>query len=141
MEQLVAASTAERRFTIVVLAVFAAVALILAAIGIYGLINYFVSRRVREIGLHMALGARTNQIVGLVVREALATTAAGAVLGIGASLLLVRFLASLLYGVKPLDWPAYLVACVTLAVAVLCAACRPAYRAARIDPAVAIRHE
>jgi ABC-type antimicrobial peptide transport system permease subunit len=122
-------------------AAFAALGLLLAGVGLYGVMAYMVSSRTSEIGIRMALGARPSRISGMVVREALMLTAGGAVAGIAGALLLSRTLASLLFGLTPHDpltlWSAVLVMLLTG----LAAAYLPSRRAARLDPTVALRHE
>ncbi|MFZ0819353.1 MAG: ABC transporter permease [Candidatus Acidiferrales bacterium] len=120
---------------------FGSVALILACIGLYGVLSYNVTRRTGEIGVRMALGAQRGNILGLILREALIVTLLGAVLGIGAALAATRVMASLLYGVTPRDPTTMVVAAgVLLAVASLAAAI-PAWRASRTDPITALRYE
>jgi ABC-type antimicrobial peptide transport system permease subunit len=121
--------------------VLAGIALLLAMIGIYGLLSYTVAQRVREIGVRMALGANRGRVVGLVVRGALALIVAGLALGYLAVLLLNRFLTSLLYGVSPTD-PGTLIATSLLLLGVaLAATCVPAFQATRISPVTALRAE
>jgi putative ABC transport system permease protein len=141
MPRRIAASLGGRRFTLTLLGAFAATALLLAAVGLYGVVAYGVTRRTREFGVRVALGARSSGVVGLVLRQGLALVGLGIVLGVPAAALLTRSMGSLLYDVGPSD-PATLVAVsgVLLAVAAL-AAWVPARRAARIDPMEALRHE
>jgi predicted permease len=120
---------------------FGSIALVLACIGLYGVLSYNVTRRTGEIGVRMALGAQRGNILGLILREALIVTLLGAVLGIGAALAATRVMASLLYGVTPRDPITMVVAAgVLLAVASLAAAI-PAWRASRTDPITALRYE
>jgi predicted permease len=141
MQRVVDDSVAGRRFQMSLLSLFAAIALGLAAIGIYGLISYSVSQRTHEIGIRMALGAKRGEVLGLVVRQGMVLAIAGVVLGIGGALVLTRFLSSMLYGVGVHD-PITLVSVALLlsGVAVL-ASFIPAWRAARIAPMVALRYE
>jgi len=132
-------ATADPRFLLVMVTAFATVAVVLAAIGVYGLVSFDVARRTREIGVRMALGARSARVVTDVVQSGLALALLGLSLGLGAATLLARLVSSLLFGVSPLD-PAAL----GLAAAVLLGACGvalvlPARRAARVDPSEAIR--
>jgi putative ABC transport system permease protein len=134
-------SIAPRRFEIAMLVVFASLAVLLALVGIYGVVAYMVTQRTREIGLRMALGAQRPDVVRLVLGGGLKLVAAGVLLGLAASLALTRFMESFLYGVKPTD--AFTFAAVSLlliAVAAL-AAWIPARRAAGVDPLVALRYE
>jgi ABC-type antimicrobial peptide transport system permease subunit len=141
MEELVGRGLVSPRFNLVVLAIFAAVALCLAAIGIYGVIAYNVSRRTHEIGLRKALGADRERIVGQIVRQGFTPAAAGLALGLAGSLALTRLMSGMLYGVKPTD-PATLIV-VTLAFALIASvACWvPARRAAALEPMEAMRVE
>jgi putative ABC transport system permease protein len=137
----VASSVSEPRFVVTTLTVFAALALTLAAIGLYGALSYSVSQRRREMGVRAALGANTRSLIGLVLAQGLATTAAGLALGLVAAGLLSRLLTKLLYGVPPLDvWSFALAPLVLLAIALLACAL-PARRAAATDPAEALRGE
>jgi putative ABC transport system permease protein len=141
LEGVVAASVARPRFLATLLAVFAAVALGLAAIGVFGLLSYAVAQQTREIGVRLALGARPGRVVRLVVGRAFRLVLVGLALGAGAALALGRVLEGLLYGVRPAD-PVTLggvVLVLGLTAALACAL--PARRAARVDPAVALRAE
>ncbi|SPE35609.1 Macrolide transporter ATP-binding /permease protein [Candidatus Sulfopaludibacter sp. SbA3] len=141
MNELVAASLAHDRFSTFLLGLFAMLALVLAAVGIYGVIAYSVTQRTHEIGIRMALGARPSGILGLVLAQSLRVVAIGAVLGVGASLLLTRLLASLLFEVKAND-PVILAAVSGLLLSVaVAAAFLPARRASRVDPMIALRCE
>jgi ABC-type antimicrobial peptide transport system permease subunit len=141
MDELVDASVAADRFRTALLGIFALVALGLAAVGIYGVMAYAVGRRARELGIRRALGARTGQVYALVLREGLAVAAVGTAVGLGLALALTRVLAGLLYEVSALDARTFgAVPAVLLAIAAgACAV--PARRAARVDPAVALRTE
>ncbi len=134
-------SVADRRFTLIVLGAFAAVALLLAVVGIYGVVSYSVARRTREVGIRLALGAQPGAVRGLVMREAVGTAAAGLVVGAGAALALGRVMQGLLFEVSPRD-PSTLVAGVLLlAGAALLASWIPARRSTRIDPMITMRAE
>jgi predicted permease len=120
---------------------FGILALALACIGLYGLLSYEVTRRTREIGIRMALGAQRDQVLKLVVRQGIVLTTVGAILGAAAASGVTRYLASLLYGVRPVD-PLTFGAVVMLLLIVALAACYiPARRATRVDPMVALRYE
>jgi predicted permease len=139
LEQLIEMSVAQPRFSMTMLTLFALLALILAAVGLYGVISYSVAQRVREIGVRIALGARRRRVVGMVVGQAMAMTAVGVVIGGIGALATGGVLANLLFGVRPKD-PMVLAGVVVLLGGVaLIAAAVPALRAARIDPSVAIR--
>ena len=141
MEELVASSEAQRRFALFLFEAFAVLALVLAAVGIYGVISGSVTERAREIGVRTALGATRGAIVGMVLRQGLLLTAIALLLGLGGAMVASRALVSLLYGVSRLD-PATYLGVVVLLLAVSAAACwAPAWRAARIDPAVTLRTE
>jgi len=141
LEQALADSIAPRRFNMVLLGVFAAVALALAAVGILGVMSYAVTQRTHEIGVRMALGARRSEVVGMVVRQGMLLAAMGIVAGYGAALGLTRLMAGLLYDVKPTDPWTFAAVGVMLCAAALVACSAPALRAARVDPVVALRYE
>ena len=141
MQEVVSASVANQRLGVFLFAIFAAIALFLAALGIYGVISYGVVQRTHEIGIRMALGARRSEVLWLVVTEALRPALLGAALGLIAAFGLTRFLAGLLFGVKPNDpFTFALMFVVSIAVALL-AGYAPARRASRVDPMIALRYE
>jgi predicted permease len=141
MEQIVSGSLAERRFTMLVLIIFATTALLLAAVGIYGVMSYAVTRRTRELGIRVALGSSRREIVSLVLRQGMRLAAIGLAGGLVAAVALTRLMAGLLYGVRPAD-PATLAAVALLLGGIALAACYiPARRAMAVDPVVALRCE
>jgi predicted permease len=141
MEQIMSGSLAERRFAMLVLMVFAATAMLLAAVGIYGVMSYAVTRRTHELGIRVALGASRREIVGLVLRQGMRLAAIGLAGGLVAALALTRLMAGLLYGVRPAD-PATLAAVALLLAGIALLACYvPARRATAVDPVVALRCE
>jgi len=141
LEQALADSIAPRRFNLYLLGAFATSALLLALIGIYGVIAYAVAQRTQEIGVRMALGAQRGQVVRLVVREGMRLAAVGITVGLAAAFALTRLMASLLYDVKPTDPSTYAVIAAALAATALAACCKPALQAAWVDPARALRQE
>jgi len=141
MDDVLKRNFAQPRFRTQVLGSFAVLSLLLAALGLYGLLMRIVVRRTREIGIRMALGADRRSVLRAVLREALVLTALGLLAGIAASAYLTRFLAGMLYGVGRMDaWTLAETAAVLVAVA-LVATFLPARRATRVDPIVALRHE
>jgi putative ABC transport system permease protein len=136
-----AESVGRPRFYLVLLGTFGGVALLLAVAGIYGVLSYAVAQRTREFGIRTALGSTPAATLGLVARQAMTLVAAGIAIGLAGSLAVTKLLTSLLYGVSPLDPPAWASATVTLVAAGLIAALLPAWRATRADPVVALRSE
>ena len=141
MEELVASSAADRRFAMILFTAFALVALVLAAAGIYGVLAGSVTERTREIGVRSALGATRGAILALVVRQGMALTALGAVIGVAAAFLATRAVVALLFGVTRTDPATYLGVVALIAGVALVACTVPAWRAARVDPAGALRAE
>ncbi len=141
MDGLVAATEAQRRFSFVIFESFALVALLLAATGLYGVLAGSVTERTREIGVRAALGATRGNILGLILRQGMAMTAAGLVLGIGGAMLASRALITLLFGISTLDPLTYAGVAVLLLAVSLVACWAPAWRAARVDPAITLRAE
>jgi putative ABC transport system permease protein len=141
LAEVVTQSSSQQRFLALLLGLFAGLALILAAVGIYGVIAYSVAQRTHEIGIRMALGAGWRDVVGMVLREGLGMALGGVIAGLAGAWGLTRFLASLLYGVHPTD-PATFIAVPLLLMLVAVLACYvPARRAANVDPMVALRYE
>jgi len=141
MEQLVASSLTRQRFYAAIMSVFAAIAVLLSAIGVYGLLAYAVGQRTREFGVRSALGARRRDVLAMVLGQGLRLTGIGIGIGLAGAIALTRYMAGMLYGVTPLD-PVTYAAVVALFAAVASLACYlPARRATRIDPMTALRYE
>ena len=141
LDQQVSRSVSQPRFATLVMTVFASLALVLAAVGIYGVLSYNVNQRRPEMGVRAALGASRRDLVGLVLREGLTLTFAGLVIGLAAAAGITRWMSTLLFGVKPLDAPVYGIAAIVLLVMAAAACALPAQRAAAADPAEALRSE
>jgi len=141
MDEVVSQSVAPRRFNMLLLAVFAAVALLLAMTGVYGVLAYSVARRTAEIGLRVALGASPGRVLRLILGQGMRPIAAGIVIGLGGAFALSRFIASLLFGVKPIDPITYAAVVLTVTVTALLSCYVPARRALRVDPVAALREE
>ena len=134
-------SMAPLRFSLSLTGIFAAVALLLALVGLYGVLSYSVSRRSREIGLRMALGAQRSRILRQVLGQALRLTLAGAFLGVLGALAVTRLISNSLHGVSPIDPLTFTIVVLALLAVSLAACCIPASRATRVDPMSAIRTE
>ena len=141
MEQVISDSTARQNFNMLLLTTFAGLALLLAAIGIYGLMSYTVEQRTQEIGIRMALGAAREDMLKLIVRQGMLLAGIGVVIGLAASFGLTRLLAGLLFGVKTTDLLTYAAVAIILISVAFLATYIPARRATRIDPLVALRYE
>ena len=141
MEHMVANSVARQRFYAVMLGVFAGVAGLLAAIGIYGVLAYSVVQRTKEIGVRMALGAERRQVLALVLRRGVMLATIGITIGIGGAIAGARYLQSMLFGVEPRDPGTFVAVAAAFAVVALIASYLPARRATKIDPMVALRVE
>jgi ABC-type antimicrobial peptide transport system permease subunit len=141
MEDLVARSVADRKFTMLLLTAFAGIAVLLAAIGLFGVMSYSVVQRAREIGVRMALGARRLDIFNLVVTEGMRLTGIGLVLGVGGAIGLTRLISGLLFGISPTDFSTFAILSVVLGLIAFVACWWPAHRASRVDPIITLRAE
>jgi putative ABC transport system permease protein len=139
MDEVVSDSVAQRRLTMLMLAIFASVALLLAAVGIYGVIAYGVTQRTQEIGIRMALGAQRGAVLTMVVKEALVLVAVGIAIGGAGALLLTRLMEGLLFQVKATDPITFAAVSGILALVALLASYLPGRRATQVDPVVALR--
>ena len=141
MDQVLAGTLATRRFNMLLLGIFAAVALALAAVGIYGVISYTVSQRTHEIGIRVALGARGLDVLRLVVGQGMTLALVGVGVGLAAAAALTRLMSTLLFDVSPTDIPTFAVVSFVLSAVAFAACVIPARRATRVDPMVSLRHE
>jgi putative ABC transport system permease protein len=141
MSQFLSASIASRRFNLLLLSVFAGVALLLAVAGLYAVISYTVAQRTREIGIRLTLGAQTEDVFKLIIWHGMKLTLAGAAIGLLAALALTRSLSSLLFGVSAQDPPTFVLISLLLTGVALVACFVPARRATKVDPMAALRYE
>jgi predicted permease len=141
MEEIIDASVSQRRFQTLLLVIFAAVAVGLAMIGIFGVLSYSVSQRMPELGLRMALGAEPRNILALVLKQAGTLIGSGVAIGLAGAYVLTRYVESLLFGVQRTDWTTYAAAVALLAGVAVAASLIPARRGSRVDPIVALRYE
>lgn len=141
MEDVLSAAQSRPRFLTLLLAVFSGVALVLAAVGIYGVISYSVAQRTNEIGIRMAMGAQPGDVLRMVLAQGALLGLAGAVLGVAGALALTRLMRGLLFGVNSFDPPTFAVMALVLAAVTMLACYLPARRATRVDPIAALRYE
>jgi predicted permease len=141
MESLISDSLSARRFAMILLGAFAVLALVLASVGIYGVIAYIVGQRTQEIGIRMALGAQRNDVLRLVVWQGARLALMGVSIGIVGALALTRLMTKLLYGVSATDPLTFAGLALILTAVAIAACCLPARRAMRVDPVVALRYE
>jgi putative ABC transport system permease protein len=141
IDQLIDRSMARRRFNMLLLGTFAAVALLLASLGIYGVMSYTVTQNTREIGIRMALGAQSNNVLRLVIGQGMALAVIGVAIGIAGSFGLTRLMESLLFGVAATDMVTFIAIPAILSIVALLACYLPARRATKVDPMISLRHE
>jgi putative ABC transport system permease protein len=141
MEKILADSVSQRRLNMLLLGVFAATALLLSLIGIYGLIAHSVSQRVREIGIRLALGAQKGDVLRMILRQGMRLTLIGITVGLAAAFVLTRFLSTLLHEVNDKDPMTFTAVALLVAVIALLACYIPARRATKVDPLIALRYE
>jgi putative ABC transport system permease protein len=141
MDEYVSSSVAAPRFNTTLLAIFAGVALVLTIIGLYGVMSYSVAQRTNEIGIRMALGAQTHDVLRLIVKDGVKIVVIGLLVGMGGALLLTKLLETLLFGVTTRDPLTFLLIAALLSVVAMLACCIPALRATRVDPLEALRSE
>jgi putative ABC transport system permease protein len=141
LDQVVSASLAIRRISLALVGAFAFIALLLAVVGIYGVLSYAVAQRVQEMGLRQALGAKPSEIARLVMGEGMRLTATGILLGLAGSAVAARFISNLLFGIESLDPLAFTAGALLLLAVSLAAIYPPARRASRVDPMVALKYE
>jgi ABC-type antimicrobial peptide transport system permease subunit len=141
LNDVLSSSLSERRFSMEMVALFAATALLLAALGIYGTISYLVNEQSREIAIRLALGAQRNDILRMVLRQGLGLAAAGAVLGVAGALIVSHLMAGLLFGVSPYDLSTFVGVTAVLTAVAVAASYVPALRAMRLDPVTMLHSE
>jgi putative ABC transport system permease protein len=141
LPEMVSQSSREKRFVALLLGLFAFMALVLASVGIYGVVSYSVSQRTREIGIRMAFGAEVRNVLGMVLKEVLRLVFAGVAVGLLGAWALSRYLTSILYAVRATDLATYILAALLMAAVALMACLVPARRATKVDPMVALRYE
>ena len=141
MDEYISATVAAPRFNTTLLAIFAAVALVLTIVGLYGVMSYSVAQRTNEIGIRMALGARVTDVLALVFKQGMILVLIGEVIGLAGAFALTRLIRGLLFGVAPTDFRTFIAVAAVLAAVALLATLIPARRAARVDPLVALRYE
>ena len=141
MEQIVSGSLERRRFVLMLLGTFAALALLLSVVGIYGVIAYSVGQRTHEFGIRMALGAQRHQLLLLVMRQSVWTLAVGLTVGVGGAIGVTRLMGSLLFGIGPADPLTLSLMATVLMMVALIASYIPARRAAEVDPMAALRDQ
>jgi putative ABC transport system permease protein len=141
MENIMADSIAQPRLSMMLMGLFGVLALVLATVGIYGLLSYAVTQRTQEMGIRMALGARMTDVLKLILKQGMTLVVLGEVLGLFGAFALTRLLKALLFGVTPTDAPTFIAVSIVLTVVASLACYIPARRATKVDPLVALRYE
>jgi putative ABC transport system permease protein len=141
MDHIVAGAVARQRFSMLLLAIFAAVALVLAAVGIYGVMSYSVAQQTREIGIRMALGAQRTDVLKMTIKQGLKLVGLGLIIGLGAAFVLTRVMATLLFGISATDPLTFITISFVLLLVAMLASYIPSVRAMRVDPMVALRYQ
>ena len=141
MQQNIGVETLQDQFNSILVLAFAIIALVLAAVGLYGVLSYLVTQRTSELGIRIALGAQRPQIVRLTLADGLAPVLIGLILGLAGGAAVVRLLREMLYGMSPFDWNVFTTVVVVLALTAASACLIPALRASQLDPAQALRNE
>jgi ABC-type antimicrobial peptide transport system permease subunit len=141
MDQNIGVETLQDRFNSLVTLAFAVIALVLAAVGLYGVLSYLVTQRTGELGIRIALGAQRSEVMRLTLTDGLAPVVIGLLAGLAGGAATVRLLRTMLYGMSPFDWTIFTSVVFVLATTAACACIVPAWRAARLDPAKALRTE
>jgi ABC-type antimicrobial peptide transport system permease subunit len=141
MRQNIAVATLQDQFNSILILAFAIIALVLAAVGLYGVLSYLVTQRTTELGIRMALGAQRAEVMRLTLTDGLAPVLIGLVVGLAGGAVVVQLVRTMLYGMSPFDWTVFTIVTFVLAVTAAGACAMPAWRATRLDPAQALRTE
>jgi putative ABC transport system permease protein len=141
MRQIIGVATLQDQFNSILVLAFAIIALVLAAVGLYGVLSYLVTQRTSELGIRMALGAQRVEVMRLTLADGLVPVVLGLLIGLGGGAAVVRLLREMLYGMSPFDWSVFSTVAAVLAVTAAIACILPAWRATQLDPAKALRTE